>query len=111
MAILLLSLPGNKPALGYVTVHLELPCFAAALVYNIFQEDNQDTVSSAIKCHGFHAHNEDEELRRRLAKLENQVEKLASVLKTQHNVQQTTGQGEAIFSWDKKVNRLFPRRC
>ena len=75
---------------------------AAALVYNIFQEDDQDTVSSAIKCHGFHGHNEDEELRRRLAKLENQVEKLASVLKTQHNVQQTTGQGEAIFSWDKR---------
>ena len=87
---------------------LGTPLFAAALLYNIFQEDNQDTVSSALKCHGFHAHNEDEELRRRLAKLENQVEKLASVLKTQHNVQQTTGQGEAIFSWDKRLTDSFP---
>ena len=45
---------------------------------------------------------------RRLAKLENQVEKLASVLKTQHNVKQTTGQGEAIFSWDKRLTDSFP---
>ena len=55
-----------------------------------------------------YGHNEDEELRRRLAKLENQVEKLASVLKTQHNVKQTTGQGEAIFSWDKRLTDSFP---
>ena len=86
---------------------LGTPLLAAALLYNIFQEDNQDAVSSTVKCHGFHANNEDDELRQRLAKLENQVEKLASVLLTQHNVQQTTGQGEAIFSWDKRLTDRF----
>jgi hypothetical protein len=40
--------------------------------------------------------------------LEKQVETLAGQLEAQFDVQQTTGQGDAVFSWDIELTKAFP---
>ena len=44
----------------------------------------------------------------RLERLEAQVASLAQQLAAQHDVQQTTGQGDAVFSWDRERTACFP---
>lgn len=57
--------------------------------------------TTPVSCHGNHDSS-------RIAKLEQQVAALAGQLEAQFDVQQTTGQGSAIFSWDQDLTNAFP---
>eukprot|EP00943_MAST-04B_sp_MAST-4B-sp1_P009419 g9419.t1 len=87
-----------RPSSGKIGTSL----FAGALLYSLFQGDSAE-------CHGYGDDHGSDKLRVRLEKLEKQVEKLTSVLEDQHDVKQTSGQGKAIFSWDKNLTDCFPK--
>jgi hypothetical protein len=63
-----------------------------------------------VSCHGGH----DPNAEARIQRLEAQVAALAGKLEGQFDVQETTGQGKAVFSWDQGLTNAFPvdaRHC
>ena len=60
-------------------------------------------------CHGAHAPSD----AARFARLEEEVAALSGQLREQFGVSATTGQGDAVFSWDQGLTRAFPddARC
>lgn len=61
------------------------------------------TSVSTAECHGSSAQDQ-----ARIARLESAVEALQEQLKVQHDVRQTTGQGDAVFSWEQTLTKAFP---
>lgn len=59
--------------------------------------------TSAAHCHGNHVHDPTD----RLARLEAQMAAMEEKLKAQ-DIQTTTGQNGAVFSWDQKLTCAFP---
>lgn len=57
--------------------------------------------ATVASCHGNHD-------AVRLAKLEEQVDALTQKLQVQFDVSPTTGQGDAVFSWDVELTNAFP---
>ena len=65
--------------------------------------------SDAAACHGHHNHGgSSDSATSRIEKLERQVASLTDLLKEQFNVSMTTGQGKAVFSWDRVLTAAFP---
>lgn len=58
------------------------------------------------QCHEGHSHRDDPSAR--IAQLEQQVARMASMLERQLGLRTTTGQGEAVFSWDQDLTACFP---
>ena len=59
---------------------------------------------STIHNHGSHSDDA------RIARLEQQVADLVTKLEA-NGVSQTTGQGDAVFSWDQELTSCFPREA
>merc|ERR1712086_186650 len=57
-----------------------------------------------IRCHGNHSHSDHD----RVARLEAQLGKLTQQLQDLNGISQTTGQGEAVFGWDRELTAAFP---
>ena len=64
--------------------------------------------SDAAECHGNHSHGGSDSSSSRIERLEQQVAKLTELLKEQFNVSMTSGQGKAVFSWDRVLTAAFP---
>jgi hypothetical protein len=62
------------------------------------------SLNAAAACHGRSNHADEE----RLQRLEQQVRMLKQQLEAQHGVRSTTGQGDAIFSWEVDLTSAFP---
>jgi hypothetical protein len=64
--------------------------------------------SDPTACHGHHSHGGSDSATSRIERLEQQVANLTDLLKEQFNVSMTSGQGKAVFSWDRALTAAFP---
>lgn len=62
--------------------------------------------AASAMCHGGHSHEAD-----RIERLERQVAQLSATLQSQFGVKTTTGQGNAVFSWDTELTAAFPEEA